>query len=117
MYCPGQKRHSRKLMMYGINIKYQDVCKDINIVNIANAISHWVVNNSLLVREGARHGNRVGKWSIIPFTYEIINPFLEQYNINVNWIDCNYNHGLYDNETGKWTGVIGQVILWNQLEN
>ena len=106
-------------MMYqngtvGNNIKYGEVCTDINIVNIVYAYSHKVVNNSMVewVAGPSGHGDFVGVYTSIPFEYEILLPFFEKYNIIANWTDCNYTGGTYDNETGKYNGVIGQVNLF-----
>ena len=36
-------------------------------------------------------------------------------NIIVNkWIDCNDTAGIFDNETGKWTGAVGQVYDFSE---
>ena len=32
-------------------------------------------------------------------------------NIVINWINCNYTWGIFDYETGKWTGAVGQVNI------
>ena len=35
-----------------------------------------------------------------------------KHNIIVNkWIDCNGTPGIFDYETGKWTGAVGQVNI------
>ena len=100
----------------GNNIRYQDVCTDINIVNIAYAYSDEVVNNSMvewkLLAHKSGHGDFVGVYSMISYYYEIFYPFFETYNIIANWTDCNYTWGTYNNETGKYNGVVGQVNLF-----
>ena len=108
-------------MMYqngtvGNNIRYQDVCTDINIVNIPYGYSDRVVNNSMVEwvagAHKSGHGDLVGERSMIPYGYETFLSFFEKYTIIVNWTDCNYTFGTYNNETGKYTGVIGQVNLF-----
>ena len=100
----------------GNDIRYQDVCTDINIVNIAFAYSDDVDNNSMVEYTWSHHisghGDLVGVQGMIAYPYEIFYPFFETYNIIANWTDCNYTFGVYDNETGKYTGVIGQVNLF-----
>ena len=59
----------------------------------------------------------VGVLSSIPYYYEIFLPFFEKYKIIVNWTDCNYTFGVYDNETGKDTGVIGKVNLFQSIKS
>ena len=88
-----------KLIMYedgtvGHNIRYQDICSDKYAVRIAYFYSEDVVNNSLVVRKNYKsgHGDFVGiyTYTSIPYNYEIMAPFLENYNIIVNWTDCNF---------------------------
>ena len=47
----------------------------------------------------------------IPFDYEILSSFLNIYKITPTWINCNYTWGWFDEETGRWTGAVGQVII------
>ena len=96
----------------GNTIRYQDTCIDKYAVSIAYAYSSEVVNNSLVewtsMAHKSGHGDLVGTYPSIHYYYEIIIPFLEHHNIIVNWIDCNYTWGTFDNETGT-IGVLGQV--------
>ena len=50
-------------------------------------------------------------FSQIPWDWEILSSFVERNNLFVNWIDCNYTWGWYDDDTGKWTGAIGKVNI------
>ena len=94
-------------------VRYSDICKDRFVANIAYVWSEAVVNNSMVeyppyIMEG--------EFPYIPYDYEIIGPFLFNYNIIVNkWIDCNDTYGIFDNETGKWTGAVGQVNIKLQV--
>ena len=91
------------------------VCTEINIVNIAYSWSDDVINNTMVIWWSASHisghGDLVGTLGMIPYKYEVFSPFFEKYKIIANWTDCNYTFGVYDNETGKYNGVIGQVNL------
>ena len=50
--------------------------------------------------------------------WEILSVFFEQNNIiNVTWIDCNYTFGYLDDNTGKWTGLVGKVNVKCELRN
>ena len=117
VYCPGQyKSFPRKLMMYDngsvkSKVSYQDICADKFIANIAHVWSNDVVNNSMVEHRVSSLSNRRGMGkSAIPYDFEIIGSFLINYNIIVNkWIDCNNTAGIFDYETGKWTGAVGQV--------
>ena len=53
-----------------------------------------------------------GLWNeeyYIPYDFEILEIFFE--NKIINWINCNYNWGWYDDETGRWTGAVGKVKM------
>ena len=47
--------------------------------------------------------------SNIPYDFEILEVFFE--NKIINWINCNYTWGWYDDETEKWTGAVGKVKM------
>ena len=105
----------------GHNIRYQDICSDKYAVSIAYYYSNGVVNNSMVewesINHKSGHGDFVGIYSSISYDYEIMAPFLENYDIIVNWIDCNYTVGTFDYETGTYTtGVFGQVKIFNRYK-
>ena len=49
--------------------------------------------------------------SLFPYDWEIIKPFLDHYTLTPTWIDCNRIWGVFDEETGTWTGAVGKVKL------
>ena len=122
LFCPG-KYHQLpiKLMIkngqISNNVKYQDECVERFAVSVAYNHDPWffeVENNSMVnIRDkyGYLHGDNVGVYSQISDADEILSIFFENHNIIVNWIDCNYTWGWFDDETGKWTGAVGQVII------
>ena len=64
---------------------------------------------------GYLQGDIIGHYS---YDTEILSKFISNYNILVNWIDCNYTWGWFDDETGKWTGAVGQVsysVMWSYV--
>ena len=101
------------------NVRYQDLCVERFAINVAyNNEPTWfeVENNSLVdLREkyGKTHGDIVGVSSYIPDNDEILLKFFLNNNIIINWIDCNYTWGWFDDETGKWTGAIGKVTIYS----
>ena len=124
VYCPAQyKKYPQKLKMYNNgsvskNVKYQNLCVEKFAINVAynqEPRAFEVSNNSLVEVWQKYHGEFVGKSSHIPYNYEILSKFFSNYNIIINWINCNYTWGWYDYETGKWTGAVGKVI--NDLSN
>ena len=54
-------------------------------------------------------------YSFISEDDEILSMFFLNYNIIINWIDCNYTWGWFDYETGKWTGAVGKVTIYSVL--
>ena len=50
-----------------------------------------------------------GWYSYIPRNWEIIKPFLDHYSLTPTWIDCDGIPGIFDDETGAWTGAVGKV--------
>ena len=92
------------------NIRYQDICTDKFIVNIAfnNEPGAFEILNNFMVKYQVNPVK--GEFSYIPRTTEILVIFFKNNNILVNWINCNFTWGWYDFETGKWTGAVGQVI-------
>ena len=52
-----------------------------------------------------------GVATTIPWEWEIISSFLENYHIKTTWIDCNGTWGWFDEETGHWTGAVGKVHI------
>ena len=115
VYCPGQyKNFPHKLTMFNNGsvsnkVRYQDICTDRFVANIAYFWSYQVVNNSMVEYPLNLIEGQYSSISL-PYDFEIIGSFLMNYNIIVNkWIDCNDTAGIFDNETGKWTGAVGQV--------
>ena len=52
----------------------------------------------------------VSGWYLqIPYDWEIIKPFLDHYSLTPTWIDCDGISGIFDDETGAWTGAVGKV--------
>ena len=121
VYCPGEYNHlPHKLIMsdnesVSNNIRYQDLCTDKVVINIAYNEEPSVleiVNNSMLElskKYGDLHGDWVGKYSSILYDDEILSKFFLHYNIIVQWINCNYTWGWFDYDSGKWTGAVGKV--------
>ena len=40
---------------------------------------------------------------------EVLSKFFTIYNIEQNWLHCNYTYGHYDEDLGGWTGCVGKV--------
>ena len=66
-----------------------------------------VVNNTM--KEWYDYHGLINDMSRIPYEFEVLKPFFQNNNISVNWINCNWTWGWYDDETGTWTGAVGKV--------
>ena len=52
--------------------------------------------------------------SYIAWDWEIIKPFININNLTPIWIDCNSTLGVFDEDTGTWTGAVGMVRNFKQ---
>ena len=68
-----------------------------------------VENNSLVHIPRALKHYIHGKEASMPMDWEVLSKFFAIYNIEPNWLDCNYVAGDYDEELGGWTGCLGKV--------
>ena len=50
-----------------------------------------------------------GRTSHIPYDWEILQSFFSANDIVPVWTNCHYTWGLYDEESGRWTGAVGKV--------
>ena len=61
------------------------------------------------------HVYPVSGYSQISWDWEIWDSFFKQNHIVPNWINCNGIYGLYNEEEGNWTGLVGMVRNSNNL--
>ena len=47
--------------------------------------------------------------------HQILETFFEKQNLTPSWTDCEQDWGGYNNETGFWTGAVGEVIRISEL--
>ena len=50
-----------------------------------------------------------GELSALSYDWEFFSKFLAMYNIEPNWLNCDFTWGNYDEELGGWTGCVGKV--------
>ena len=116
VYCPDEYIHlPHKLIMsdngtVSNNVRYQDLCTDKVVVNIAyNDEPGFFGNVNNTMKEWDDYYCVIESCSGMPYDFEILKTFLQTYNIEVNWIDCNFTWGVFDYDSGKWTGAVGKV--------
>ena len=99
------------LISKGIVYKsYKEICSgEPKKVNLGfNSEWYFKVENNSLVHS-PKEAYIYGKWTSMAWDWEILSKFFTIYNIESNWLDCNYSSGWYDDELGGWTGCMGKV--------
>ena len=98
------------------NVKYRNICKEQFPVHVAynnEPLLFQIENNSMVdvvVKYQYLHGLLTNDY-YISYDDEILSIFFKHHDIILKWINCNYTWGVYDYETGKWTGAVGQVSI------
>ena len=91
-------------------IRYKDICTDKFLISVAynnDYVSGFEIVNESMVEFPVDPVK--GLYSSIPYPGEILSAFLENHNIFVQWINCNFTWGWFDDESETWTGAVGQV--------
>ena len=55
--------------------------------------------------------NYYGYFDFFPETSELISTFFAHQNLSLTWVDSNQSSGYLAEQTGEWTGAIGNVSL------
>ena len=98
-----------------VNKEYKNICHEPqHYATIAYNYNWLEINNE---SEMIEHPVEpiTGLYSYIPYDYEILKSFFENYHIKPTWIDSNGTDGWFDEETGHWTGAVGKVIQIFQM--
>ena len=91
---------------------YKEICSgEKTQVNLGfnNDYGLYISNNSLVQWPRQLHDYIVGRYSAMPYDWEVLSMFFSIHNIEPNWLDCNQTYGWYDDELGGWTGCMGKV--------
>ena len=94
---------------------YKEICsgetKKVNLGYLGYLDGTITVENNTLVHEPHRtlKDHISDTASNIPWDWEVLSSFFLIYNIEQNWLHCNYTHGHYDEELGGFTGCVGKV--------
>ena len=93
------------------DVHFYDVCKVADSVTIAyNTLWTWFeLDFEWQAMEPFPVRPKKGEYTKIPRDWEIIKPFLDHYSLNATWVDCEFTQGVFDNNTGTWTGAVGKV--------
>ena len=70
-----------------------------------------VVDNKMIEYPPVIHGLLTDN-NFMEYPAEHINTFIQSTGLVVDYIDPNYVYGLYNEEFGNWTGMIGHVGHW-----
>ena len=96
------------------HLQYKDLCKEEHHVRIAynNEVDWFEIDNITNSMVEYPHWMiMVGDYGQRSDEYEILKTFFSKFNIRPTWINCNYTWGVFDDETGHWTGAVGQVEI------
>ena len=124
--CVGQKETTEQLVMTkdgteARNRKYQDVCpvtieaaEPKNEVRVAynNDDPYFRVNddtNTMKEYPLWRPLHESEQTPYVPRDWEMLRIFFDNNNIEPTWINTHYTWGWFDEETGSWTGGVGQA--------
>ena len=99
------------------DLNYKDVCKEEHDIRIAynnDPCCFEIDNITNTMVEYPYWKPIIEGWSEKLHDRDILKSFFANYNIKPKWINCNYTWGWFDEETGHWTGAVGQVKLFNK---
>ena len=94
---------------------YKEICsgepKKVNLGFLGNEgyAGIKVENNTIYQRPRLLYENINGREASMSLDWDVLSKFISKYNIEPNWLDCNFTYGAYDEELGGWTGCIGKV--------
>ena len=92
---------------------YKEICsgepKKVNLGYWGNWDFFEVEDNSLVHIPRNPEKYIYGIRTFLSHNWEVFDKFFSMYNIEPNWLDCNYKAGHYDDELGGWTGCVGKV--------
>ena len=95
------------------DIDYKDLCKEEYAVRIAynNDLGYFQVDELTNTMNGTHYFWRIFlEWGQKSQEHEILGSFFSKYNVKPKWINCNYSWGTFDDQTGHWSGAVGQVF-------
>ena len=91
---------------------YKEICsgekKHVNL-GFNNEFLNFKVENNTLMPYPPMGTYLYGEQSALSNNWEVLIMFFSMYNIEPNWLDCNYTYGWYDEDLGGWTGCMGKV--------
>ena len=100
------------------DLQFKDLCQEEHEVLIAynNEEDFFGIDNiSNSMVEYPHWFLMVGDYGKLSDDYELLKSFFSKFNIKPTWINCNYTWGWFDDETGHWTGALGQVEIFNKV--
>ena len=97
------------------NLRYKDLCREeehhVRIAHNKEFSVFRIDKNTNTMFEYPYWKNIIMERGIISHHHVILNTFFKKFNIKPTWIYCNKDWGVFDHETGRWTGAVGQVEI------
>ena len=96
------------------NLQYKDLCEEELQVIIAynneeNFFEIDNITNTMIEYPKMTEYGLISDYGKHSYEYEILKSFFSKFNVKPTWINCNFTWGWFDDETGHWTGAVGQV--------
>ena len=116
MKCEINSRISYNVLISNeiIYKSYKEICsgekKKVNLAHLGNWGGFKVENNSMvhIPRKLRKYVHGI-RYSAMPYGWEVFSKFFSFYNIEPNWLHCDFTYGHYDEDLGGWTGCLGMV--------
>ena len=98
------------------NLQYKDLCKEEQHVRIAYNNEKDVftidnITNTMIEYPRVTEEGPISDYGYHSLDHHILKTFFSKFNIKPTWINCNYTWGWFDDESGHWTGAVGQVEI------
>ena len=97
--CPV-KTEAAEPKKTGVRVAFNNVPEWFLVNNDTNTVKEFPLWMSLF--ESEQH-------PYVPRDWEILKIFFDNNNIQPTWINTHFTWGWFDEETGSWTGGVGQV--------
>ena len=118
LQCPNQGHQLTLSLLHDATVRsdihFYDVCTVAGgkvTIAFELELDNFEVDNETQTIKEFPVGPVDGWYSQIPWEFEIINPFLDHYSLTPTWIYCEEISGIFDDETGAWTGAVGKVRI------
>ena len=83
-----------------VNIAYNNEPGLFKVNDETGEMKKWPISDSV---------KYIGLYSYNSYDWETLDSFFKNHDIVPIWMNCHYTWGVYDQESGRWTGAVGKV--------